>query len=118
MHEAHVSPQSRRALRVFVRGILENPEAQKKAQQEIDSVIRLGDLPDVVVLVGGKYQLKTSISIRPENGRSVCPGKEIAYDTLWIMAASILATFDITKAVGDDGEIIEPTLGHTSELVE
>jgi hypothetical protein len=71
-----------------------------------------------LVLAGGKFQLKTSISIRPENEWSICSGKDIAYDTLWIMVASILATFDITKAVGEDGEIIEPTMDHTSELVE
>jgi hypothetical protein len=35
---------------------------------------------------------------------------------LWIMAASILAAFDITKAVGEDGKVIEPGLGHTSDL--
>lgn len=36
---------TRLALLVFVRGILENPKAQKKAQQEIDSAVRPGHLP-------------------------------------------------------------------------
>lgn len=42
----YLESQTRFALRVFVRGILENPEAQKKAQEEIDAVVRPGHLPD------------------------------------------------------------------------
>ncbi|KAJ7284529.1 cytochrome P450 [Mycena rebaudengoi] len=49
-------------------------------------------------------------------GRRACPGRGIGWNMLWIMAASILAAFDITKAVGEDGEVIEPALGHTSDL--
>ncbi|KAJ7229361.1 cytochrome P450, partial [Mycena rebaudengoi] len=42
-------------------------------------------------------------------GRRVCPGRHIAMSSMWITIASILSTFDITKAVGDDGNMIEPT---------
>jgi hypothetical protein len=33
----------------------------------------------------------------------------MAMSSMWITIASILSTFDITKAVGDDGNVIEPT---------
>ncbi|KAF7365866.1 Cytochrome P450 [Mycena venus] len=42
-------------------------------------------------------------------GRRACPGKFMAMDQLWITVVSILAAFDITTAVGDDGKVIEPT---------
>lgn len=48
----------------------------------------------------------------------MCAGKDLAWNVLWIMVASMLATFEITKAFGEDGEVLEPPLGHTSELVE
>jgi len=43
------------------------------------------------------------------DGRRICPGRHMATDSLWISVVSILATFDITKVIGDDGKIIEPT---------
>ncbi|KAJ7467770.1 cytochrome P450 [Mycena galericulata] len=42
-------------------------------------------------------------------GRRICPGRHMASSSVWISVVSILATFDITKAVGDDGQVIEPT---------
>ncbi|KAJ7618778.1 cytochrome P450 [Roridomyces roridus] len=41
-------------------------------------------------------------------GRRVCPGKHLASSTLWITIASVLAVFEITKKVGEDGAVIEP----------
>jgi len=46
-------------------------------------------------------------------GRRVCPGKHIALSTVWISVASILAAFDITKAVDEHGKVIEPPSGHS-----
>ncbi|KAJ7454131.1 cytochrome P450 [Mycena latifolia] len=42
-------------------------------------------------------------------GRRVCPGRYLATSSVWITVASILATFDINKAVDDMGNTIEPT---------
>ncbi|KAJ6553610.1 cytochrome P450 [Mycena vulgaris] len=50
-------------------------------------------------------------------GRRACPGRHMAWDTLWVMIASMLAVFDISKTVGQDGQSIEPPPGHISELV-
>ncbi|KAJ7894648.1 cytochrome P450 [Mycena olivaceomarginata] len=50
-------------------------------------------------------------------GRRICPGKHMATSTLWITIASILSTFDIRKAVGKDGEVVEPTYEYFPGLV-
>lgn len=44
-------------------------------------------------------------------GRRMCPGFHIAMDELFLAAASILATFDLSKATDDDGNVVEPSLG-------
>lgn len=41
-------------------------------------------------------------------GRRICPGRHLAYASVWITVASILAAFEITKAVDEDGMVIEP----------
>ncbi|KAK0475230.1 cytochrome P450 [Armillaria novae-zelandiae] len=41
-------------------------------------------------------------------GRRICPGRHLAYASVWITVASILAGFEITKAVDVDGMVIEP----------
>ncbi|THH13309.1 hypothetical protein EW146_g6885 [Bondarzewia mesenterica] len=50
-------------------------------------------------------------------GRRVCPGRFIARASIWITIASVLATFDISKAVDDDGKLIEPAEEYSSGLV-
>ncbi len=51
-------------------------------------------------------------------GRRICVGKHLAEASMWIAIASVLATFDIEKAVGHDGKeimpIVELTYGLTS----
>ncbi|KAJ7343011.1 cytochrome P450 [Mycena albidolilacea] len=37
-----------------------------------------------------------------------CPGRPMALSGIWITVVSILATFDITKAVDEKGNVIEP----------
>jgi len=42
-------------------------------------------------------------------GRRVCPGRYMAFSAVWIAVASLIAVFDITKAVDKKtGQIIEP----------
>jgi len=41
-------------------------------------------------------------------GRRICPGQRWAEQLLFIVAASILAAFDIEKAIGEDGKPIAP----------
>ncbi|KAJ7912219.1 cytochrome P450 [Mycena leptocephala] len=193
------------ALTTFVLAMLANPEAQKKAQLEIDSVTSQRRLPDFgdedslpyvsalvkevlrwrpVAPIGLQYLISRRLHIenslrypsffacedeycgyripansivignvwailhdevmypdpltfKPERfllngkpnpdvrdpqaafgfGRRICPGRHMAMSSVWITVASTLATFDITKAVGLDGQTIEPTYEYLSELV-
>jgi len=40
-------------------------------------------------------------------GRRICPGSHIAISTLWLAAATILSTFQISKALDENGMPIE-----------
>lgn len=42
-------------------------------------------------------------------GRRICPGRFMAYESMWLAIASILAMFDIDKAVGKDGQPVTPS---------
>ncbi|EKM54973.1 uncharacterized protein PHACADRAFT_195002, partial [Phanerochaete carnosa HHB-10118-sp] len=46
-------------------------------------------------------------------GRRICPGRHMAYESLWIAVASVIAAFDITKAVDAHGAVIEPSGEYT-----
>ncbi|KAJ7453395.1 cytochrome P450 [Mycena latifolia] len=177
------------SLSTFVLAMLSNPDAQKRAQAEIDSITGGKCLPDFedeeslpyvsalvkevlrwknVTPVGVPHLLTTDDEYRgyrlpagsmifgntwailhdeviypdphaftPERfllngklnpdvrdpdaafgfGRRVCPGRHLAASSVWIAVVSILATFDINKAVDDMGNIIEPTGEYTSAVI-
>ncbi|KAJ7235512.1 cytochrome P450 [Mycena rebaudengoi] len=50
-------------------------------------------------------------------GQRICPGRHMAMSSLWISIASILATFDISKAVREDGNVIEPSYEYEPGIV-
>ncbi|EAU86764.1 cytochrome P450 [Coprinopsis cinerea okayama7 len=50
-------------------------------------------------------------------GRRICPGKHMATSMLYIAIASILTVFEISKAVDEDGNVIEPTRDYVSSMV-
>ncbi|KAJ7625732.1 cytochrome P450 [Roridomyces roridus] len=51
-------------------------------------------------------------------GRRKCPGRHMATSSTWITIASVLATFDINKAVdADTGRVIEPTYAYFQGVV-
>ncbi|KAJ7289105.1 cytochrome P450 [Mycena rebaudengoi] len=177
------------ALGTFILAMLANPNAQKKAQEEIDAVVREGHLPsfddeeslpyvsaivkevlrwkpvapigfphavavedtyrgyripagsivipntwamlydeieypdphqfnpDRFLLNDGKSDWTFTFNILIINARSVCPGQHMAQSTLWITVVSLLAVFNITKAVGDDGELLEPSYEYRSATI-
>lgn len=47
----------------------------------------------------------------------VCPGKHFAEDSLFITMASILATFDISKALDEEGMEITPSAEYTDSAI-
>jgi len=50
-------------------------------------------------------------------GRRICPGRYMAFASAWIAVASLIAVFDMKKAVDENGETIEPTQEYLSSLV-
>ncbi|KAJ7882316.1 cytochrome P450, partial [Mycena leptocephala] len=50
-------------------------------------------------------------------GRRICPGRHMARSSIWFTVVSILATFNIERAVDEAGRPIEPTFEYLSALV-
>ncbi|KAF8149693.1 cytochrome P450 [Mycena galopus ATCC 62051] len=73
-------------------------------------------LPERFLSAGNKGGISPDPVVAFGYGRRACPGKSMALDSLWITVASILAAFDITNAVGDDGKVIESTFEYLSGL--
>jgi len=49
-------------------------------------------------------------------GRRICPGRWLALDTIWIVAASVLSVYKISKAIDSAGKEIDPHVEYTSGL--
>ncbi|KAF8064878.1 cytochrome P450 [Lyophyllum atratum] len=171
-------------------GFLTNPEALKKAQREVDDVVRPGHLPSfddeaslpyITALVkeslrwrdiaplgvphylhvedeykgfrlpAGSLVIANSwamlhnedvypdpFSFHPDRfmkgtkldpaakdpthaafgfGRRICPARYMAASAIWIAVASIVSTFDITKAIDEEGNVIEPSHEYMCSLV-
>ena len=47
----------------------------------------------------------------------LCAGYHIAFSTFWLTAGSILATFNLSKAVDKDGRVIEPSSEYSTGLI-
>ncbi|KAI0760097.1 cytochrome P450 [Fomes fomentarius] len=50
-------------------------------------------------------------------GRRICPGRFLALDALWLAIVSVLAVFDIVRAVDDEGQEIVPDGEYLSGVV-
>ncbi|KAF9457685.1 cytochrome P450 [Collybia nuda] len=171
-------------------GLLTNPGALKKAQQEMDSVLGVGVLPefgdqdslpyvmavvreafrwrDVApiaiphytavedvyngyripagsIVVANSWAMLHDETMYPEPfefnpdrfikdgklnhavrdpghaafgfGRRECPGRNMALSSVWITVASIMAAFDISKAVDKDGNTIEPSYEYLQDMI-
>ncbi|KAJ7080682.1 cytochrome P450 [Mycena epipterygia] len=177
------------ALNTFVLAMLANPDAQRKAQAEIDGVtsqkylptfndeasmpyvaalvkevlrwknvtpfalphILMADdeyrgyrLPAGSIVIGNTWAIlhdeamyPDPYAFKPERflvdgklnpaakypdsafgfGRRLCPGRHMATSSIWITVASILATFNIGKAVDDEGHVIEPSYEYVSAVI-
>ncbi|KNZ73921.1 O-methylsterigmatocystin oxidoreductase [Termitomyces sp. J132] len=49
-------------------------------------------------------------------GRRICPGRWLALDTIWIVAASVLSVYKLMKPANPAGQEIEPHVEYTSGL--
>ncbi|KAI0348408.1 cytochrome P450 [Trametopsis cervina] len=50
-------------------------------------------------------------------GRRICPGRYMAYDSIWITVASVLAVFNLTKAKDAEGNEITPSGEYNIEFL-
>ncbi|KAJ7584750.1 cytochrome P450 [Mycena floridula] len=50
------------------------------------------------------------------HGRRICPGRHMAYSSVWIAIASLLSVFEISKATDGDGNPVEPSYEYVSSL--
>lgn len=50
-------------------------------------------------------------------GRRICPGRFLAMADVWLTVASVLAAFNIKKAVDEYGRTIEPSGEYTPGLI-
>ncbi|KAK7032333.1 hypothetical protein VNI00_013292 [Paramarasmius palmivorus] len=50
-------------------------------------------------------------------GRRVCPGKSLADNSAWILIAYLLSTFDMKKALDQDGQEVDPEVEYNDGLV-
>lgn len=50
-------------------------------------------------------------------GRRACPGRLLAETSMWLTIAQSLATFEIGKAMGEDGKEIEPSVEYADGFV-
>ncbi|GBE89573.1 hypothetical protein SCP_1602360 [Sparassis crispa] len=48
-------------------------------------------------------------------GRRICPGRYFAENGIWIVVATVLASFDICKAVSKNGKAVEPDVEFTMD---
>lgn len=58
---------------------------------------------------GRRYAYRALPASKFSSCSRLCPGRHMATSTIWIAVVSILAAFDIRKAVDEDGRDIEPT---------
>jgi hypothetical protein len=46
-----------------------------------------------------------------------CPGRHMAQESVWLAVSSIIAAFDISKSVDENGNVIEPTHEYLQSLI-
>lgn len=86
-----------------------------------DGLLRTGDdIRDPIDIIFG-FGRRLVLSAHQRNYFNFdirsCPGSHIALSVIWLAAASLLAVFDIEKAVNANGQPIEPTQEYQSSAV-
>ena len=51
-------------------------------------------------------------------GRRICPGIDMAYESIWIIIASVLAVFKIEKARDKHGNVVTPPEAYTGDFIK
>jgi len=72
-------------------------------------------MPERFLPVPGKHTQRDPGKIAFGFGRRICPAKNYAENNIFMLVTQILAIFDISKAVGDGRELVEPAVKFTSD---
>lgn len=79
--------------------------------------------PDRYVRTDRSGRLEINQDVRgPETaifgfGRRACPGRHAAYETIWIIVASVLASFDVSKKRSTDDVLVNPRAEFTEGFI-
>lgn len=79
--------------------------------------------PDRYVRTDRSGRLEINQDVRgPETaifgfGRRACPGRHAAYETIWIIVASVLASFDVSKKRSTDDVLVNPRAEFTDGFI-
>lgn len=50
-------------------------------------------------------------------GRRVCPGRQLAEQSVWLLCATSLATLDVSKQLSNSGQTLEPKVEYVGHLI-
>ncbi|KAK0211383.1 cytochrome P450 [Desarmillaria ectypa] len=81
------------------------------------------DYPDALKFIPERFIKQEGKELPPDPmaafgfGRRICPGRHLALNTAWIAIAYMASTLSIGKAVGSDGQFIEPSDTYSGGLV-
>ncbi|KAG5352963.1 hypothetical protein C0989_011606 [Termitomyces sp. Mn162] len=98
------------ALSAFMLLMLLYPDVQKRARDELDSVVGNKRLPNFDDRPSLPYLEATMKEVMRwhSTGRIVCPGKDLANANMFIATAMTLSVFEISKGKDENGIEIEP----------
>jgi len=68
-----------------------------------------------------KKSALTDLNVIPDPafgfGRRICPGRWVAFEMIWIAAASLLSVYNFRKILDENGLPIEPVIEYTSSML-
>lgn len=75
------------------------------------------DPKDYIFSFGRRYGLYLTTEVQSDvPSARACPGQRFADDSLWLVIASIIATFDIKRTVDDNGREVTPPMAFSPGL--
>lgn len=85
---------------------------------EDNALAGINETPDAIFGFGRRWGLYLDVAfITYRFAHRACPGRFIGLDFVWIVVASLLATYNISKPVDAKGQVVEPEVEYTSILI-
>ncbi|KIJ68344.1 hypothetical protein HYDPIDRAFT_82083 [Hydnomerulius pinastri MD-312] len=83
------------------------------ADHEKNNKLSINKFPMYAFGFGRRQAILASLGLHSDR----CPGRWLAFDSVWITIASILSVYTIERATGENGEEITPQVEYTSSLL-